>query len=127
MNWFTYRSYHARHRRSYRPFPGSAFIRVRRPVRPVPRSVRAARRAQRTTWLRSHVARMRRLKITGRVTLAMSAAAFVLAVGLASLQPSNPLERAQIAQTDAIAQWTPPIELGPPELAPPPEPLPHVE
>ena len=88
-------------------------------MRPVPRSVRAARRAQRATWLRGHVARVRRLKTTGRVTLAMSAVAFILAVGLASLQPSNPLERAQTARTAATLQWTAPVELAPPELAPP--------
>jgi len=110
MNWFTYRSYHARHRRSHRPFPGAALIRVRQPVRPVPRSVRAERRAQRAAWLHSHVARVRRSKIAGRAALAVSAAAFILTVILASVQPSNPLERAQNAQINKLVQWEAPTE-----------------
>ncbi|PEN09193.1 hypothetical protein CRI93_00220 [Longimonas halophila] len=119
MNWFTYRSYHTRNHRSLRPFPGAALIGVRRPVRPVSRSVRAARRAQRATWLRRHVTRVRRLEITGRIALAMSAVAFILAFGLASVQPFNPLERAQVARSATLLQWDTPVQTAEPEFAPP--------
>ncbi|MFO8231535.1 MAG: hypothetical protein R6U20_02610, partial [Longimonas sp.] len=62
-------------------------------------------------------------KSGGRITLAMSAAAFILAVLLASVTPSNPLERAHAARSATLLQWNAPVEATPPEFAPPPPPL----
>ena len=89
--------------RLLRLLPGQALVRARPAGRPVlrPTSIAdpAEHQAHQATWLQERALRSHRRKIASRFAMAISVAAMVLTLFFLSMQTSNPLERAQMAQT----------------------------
>jgi hypothetical protein len=79
-------------------------------LRPTSIADPAEHQAHQATWLQERALRSHRRKIASRFAMAISVAAMVLTLFFLSMQTSNPLERAQMAQRALKVQVAEPTQ-----------------
>lgn len=101
MNWFTHRP----SSRSRRLLPGHAHASAYASLDgvPVPGVDASERRRQRVRWGTAQTRRFDRTELTSRVALGVAVAVMALVMLAAMASPTNSLERAHLAQTQADA------------------------